>query len=371
MTCTCEAKLWHQCLSHPGLHQFDFLPKHSSGLPSHCSTSLHAFHKCSPCIEACAQCCSTNSEMDKKFLQKGSIFHMDFGFLCVSSSTYTKDLKEARIVKSHDGFNSYLLIVDSYSHFVWNFLTASKYPPIDIVSNFLQSQKLHQGCCNVMTDLGGELGDSNVFQQVVAKHGYQPTATGANFPYQNGLCEHISNTLGIFQPLLYSSGLSAIYWSDALLHSVYLYNIFIIEPSNVLHEKNTPASNPIWLISASLEQESLSNVPVPDWQSLTNTHTLEYFLDIQAPVKTLDILVHSLAISKLHTMSYFIKHTLTSAIDPLVHNFFSTLDINSILLTTNQWISSYAICYISTNFSYSTQTNQGNMLLSITIRRLQ
>ena len=163
--------------------------------------------------------------MDKTHLLCGSQFHMDFGFLRASSNSYKKLKNESQVVQSHDGFTSYLLIVDTATCFCWMFPTTSKSPPIDIIDQFFTSQKILDGYCCVFTDQGGKLHCSHKFRAIVAKHHYLPLTTGSNSPHQNGLCECLNLTFGIkVRALLYSSGLPASYWSDALSHSVYLYN---------------------------------------------------------------------------------------------------------------------------------------------------
>ena len=67
---------------------------------------------------------------------------MGFGFLHASSIDFQKSKDSPHIVQSHNGFTSYLLIVDVYSWFIWVFPTASKTPLLNIINAFLQSQKI-------------------------------------------------------------------------------------------------------------------------------------------------------------------------------------------------------------------------------------
>jgi hypothetical protein len=54
---------------------------------------------------------------------------------------------------------------------------------------------------------------------------YVVKPTGADSPSQNGGVEIYNNTLAVkVRTLLYGSGLSAKFWSAALLHAVYLHN---------------------------------------------------------------------------------------------------------------------------------------------------
>ena len=164
---------------------------------------------------------------------------MDFGFVCASSSDFTKSKSADRVVKSYDGYNSYLLIVDSFSQFVWVFSTASKDPPLTIVNSFLLSQKISQGCHKIIMDLGGDLGFSSQFWKVVEQHEYTPLTIGTDSPQQNGLCKHINATLGIkMRALLHNSGLSAVYCPNAIRHAMYLYNwlLYLAIQSTLIHK---------------------------------------------------------------------------------------------------------------------------------------
>ena len=59
--------------------------------------------------------------------ERGRRFHADYGFMRALSVNYSRPRKETeRVVKSFDGFNCCLLIVDEVSRFVWVFLCSSK-----------------------------------------------------------------------------------------------------------------------------------------------------------------------------------------------------------------------------------------------------
>jgi hypothetical protein len=65
---------------------------------------------------------------------------MDFGFLRASTLDYTlPDPKRDRVITSFDGYNSYLLVVDDYTKYVWVFLCKSKEPPIQVAEVFLKA----------------------------------------------------------------------------------------------------------------------------------------------------------------------------------------------------------------------------------------
>ncbi len=153
-------------------------------------------------------------------------FYMDFGFMHASSSEYGgSDKTRARVIKSWDGYSSYLLIVDEASRYLWVFLTKSKDPPIDIVETFL-ARFGHADGGVVQTDQGGELARSTEFSDTILRnHQYVIKPTGADSPSQNGAAEIYNTKLAVrMRTLLFGSGLPAKFWSSALLHAVYLHN---------------------------------------------------------------------------------------------------------------------------------------------------
>ena len=52
----------------------------------------------------------------------GDHFQMDFGFM--------KGKQDNISLRSHDGYNSYLLIIDYYTRYLWIFLSKNKQPPL-------------------------------------------------------------------------------------------------------------------------------------------------------------------------------------------------------------------------------------------------
>ena len=129
------------------------------------------------------------------------------------------------MIRSYDGFTSYLLIIDEASRYTWVFLTATKEPPLDIVSEFLQHHGHEDGGC-IRTDQGGELAHSVAFQDLLLRNfHYTLEPTGADSPSQNDAVETYNDKFAVrARTLLYGSGLPAKYWSTALLHLVYLHN---------------------------------------------------------------------------------------------------------------------------------------------------
>ena len=94
-------------------------------------------------------------------LLPGSCFHLDFGFMRASSQSLTKITGATRVVNSHDGYNSYLLITDAKTRYTWVFLTATKEPSAEIVNTFLNTKGLRTGYHALCIDHGGELWQSD------------------------------------------------------------------------------------------------------------------------------------------------------------------------------------------------------------------
>ena len=218
-----SAELWHHRLGHPSMHQLERLPHCAEGVPP--GLKEHAFRFCDTCHDA------RQSRRPRDFQPEpdpalGERFHIDFGFMRASSEDYAPTRKKPRIVSSHDGYNAYLLIVDAATRYTWCFLCTSKDPPIDILKLFLDKHGLKTGSHrSLRVDQGGELARSSLFRAAASECGYIIEPTGSDSAFQNGRVERLNRTFGVMvRSLLYSSGLSPVFWSDALIHSVYLKN---------------------------------------------------------------------------------------------------------------------------------------------------
>ena len=77
----------------------------------------------------------------------------------------------------------------------------------------------------IRTDNGNELAGSAAFRHVVDKHRYTLETTAPDSSGQNGMAERPHRTLKErVRCLLYTAGMGIEFWSDALLHAVWLYN---------------------------------------------------------------------------------------------------------------------------------------------------
>ena len=84
----------------------------------------------------------------------GERFVMDFGFV---RGKYKIKKEDGPLITSKDGFNSYLLIMDVHTRYMWVFPTIGKSPPIAIVDSFLDRYGNKDGNRYVRTDNGGNL----------------------------------------------------------------------------------------------------------------------------------------------------------------------------------------------------------------------
>ena len=99
---------------------------------------------------------------------------------------------------------------------------------MDIISKFLHHHS-HKTGGSIRTDQGGKLACSLEFQDLVLrKFHYTLEPTGADSLSQNGAVEVYNDKFAVrTRTLLSGSGLSAEYWSAALLHLVYLHNCLV------------------------------------------------------------------------------------------------------------------------------------------------
>jgi hypothetical protein len=162
-----ESEVWLLRLGSPGVSQLDVLPQNATGLPA--TFKYHPFWFIN---------FKEQARVRKQAAQRSVVrtpdrrrqFYMDYGFMCASTSDYTRrDKTKDRVIQSYDGYSSCLLIVDETTCFVWVFLTNLKSPPIDILQEFLTQHGHEDGGC-IRTDQGGKLARSATFQDT---HKYQ------------------------------------------------------------------------------------------------------------------------------------------------------------------------------------------------------
>ena len=173
-------ELWHQRLLHPGVRCMCGIHKHVIGIDE--PLTGNSFYRCAACMQGKPKKSARGpsvslkhkgkhtrtrkhktphiidnenppDEIDDIFIPDalpGQHFHMDFGF--VRGSTYTIKQEDGPTITSKDGYNSYLLIIDRATRYMWVFLTTSKHPPISIAQRVLHKLKTINPHRTVRTD---------------------------------------------------------------------------------------------------------------------------------------------------------------------------------------------------------------------------
>ena len=108
-------------------------------------------------------------------------FHMDFRFMSVKEGN--------ELIKSHDGYNCYLLIVDLFTRYLWIFLSKNKHPPLRTVKQFLWTYGQKHGVRIVRIGQCGELSKSTLFRKALQESHYSIKITGSDNSSQNGIAE--------------------------------------------------------------------------------------------------------------------------------------------------------------------------------------
>ena len=224
---TTQYELWHQRLMHPGHTAMDYVDKCAVGVPR---LQRHPFHNCHICHEMNITKTSSKVKPAVVINRFAEQFQIDFGFM---SAREGKD-----IIKSHDGYNCYLLIVDLFTRYLWIFLSKNKHPPLRTIKQFLRTYGLKEGVRIIRTDQGGELSKSTLFRQALQDANYSIEITGSDNSSQNSIAERPHRTLAnMVRTGLENSGLPTKYWSDALLHAAFVRNRL---PHSHFHHKITP-----------------------------------------------------------------------------------------------------------------------------------
>ena len=236
-------ELWHQRLAHAGQSTMQMMDKHAIGIPR---LKGNAFFRCPSCMTG--KLCTKRKVHQKQAVTKqkvteeeyqeiddiqgepGQHYHMDFGFVKGRDDSYditnnNTVKKKGKIVKSIDGFQCYLIIIDRVTRYTWVFLSKNKQPPIATVQNLLNKFKSDNPNRTVRTDQGGELGHSTKFSTMIAQCGYALEETGPDASSQNGLAERPNRTFGqMMRCMLHSAELGPEFWSYAIIHAAYIKN---------------------------------------------------------------------------------------------------------------------------------------------------
>jgi hypothetical protein len=219
-----EADLCQARLGHCGEWQLKVIPHAVEGTPAHFTphpfSSYNHYNKAQT-----RKIPATKGKHPSRATHKQQRFYMDFGFLRASNIDYSRpDHSKDQVIESFDGYNSYLLIVDEHTKFIWVFLFTSKEPPLEMVHLHLDIFGSSFGG-SIRCDQGGELARSHDFITQMVKRHYTVEPTGADDPAQNKAAEKWNDILAVtVRVLLYGSGLPATFWLVALLHATWLHN---------------------------------------------------------------------------------------------------------------------------------------------------
>jgi hypothetical protein len=270
-------EVWHQRMGHPSPRTLQRTAKVTNGIPQLPGNNSH-FH-CPFCDVSKLQKSSGNPTSTRDAFLPGTAFHMDLGFIrgpktITDSKGTTKTTKTTTAQLSHDGYSAYLIIIDAATRYVFCFPLKTRSPPIALIDRFLsQNGRAHTSRITTMpngllhksnsfsavctkygysknahkiidgpyeellsmglerpryyirTDNGNELAGSQAFRETANNHDFLVETTAPDSSSENGLSERPHRTLKEkVRCLLYTAGLGVEFWSDALLHAVWLYN---------------------------------------------------------------------------------------------------------------------------------------------------
>ncbi|CAL1375244.1 unnamed protein product [Linum trigynum] len=126
-------------------------------------------------------------------------------------------------VKSHDGFSYFLSIVDDHTRSVWVFLMKQKSEASHLLESFcvmIQNQ-FSKTVKVIRSDQGGEFHMIDFYNAFGIEHQLSCVET----PEQNARVERKhQHILNVARALRFQSGLPLHFWSDCILHAVYLIN---------------------------------------------------------------------------------------------------------------------------------------------------
>jgi hypothetical protein len=204
--------IWHQHIGHPRPTHLSLLANHITGLPSLLTEGFHPMHYCQACNDGKIRRALMGANSNTDPMLPGTRFRLDFVFRRASSADFGVSAGN-RVVASYDGNNTYLPIVCAKSCHTWIFCQASKSSLIFIIELFLALNGLKTGSRFLRMDQGGELWRSHQLCDVYAAAGYAMAPTGSDAASKNGKVERPNGTFSaMVRCLLYSAGLSAIFW---------------------------------------------------------------------------------------------------------------------------------------------------------------
>jgi hypothetical protein len=134
----------------------------------------------------------------KEAFLPGTVFHMDLGFIHgpknLQDVLQDGAVPKERVLKSHNGFSSYLLIIDAATRHIWVFLLKSKDPPIAIIGQFLTNHgTARRG--TIITTPDGLLNKSMSFKKLCTDQGYQLNTAEMNLYLESAGIKQLHPTI--------------------------------------------------------------------------------------------------------------------------------------------------------------------------------
>jgi hypothetical protein len=189
-------ELWHQQLGHAAPRTLKRTQQVVDGIPNR--PDAYPLFCCPFCDKA--KLCKNHGgkKSTKEAFVPGTVFHMDLEFIhgpknlqeVLQEGAVPKDT----VLKSQDGFSSYLLIIDAATPYIWIFLLKSKDPPIAIIDQFLTKQGT-AGQGTITTTPDGLLDKSMSFKNLCTTQGYQINKAEMDLDSESAGVEQLHHTI--------------------------------------------------------------------------------------------------------------------------------------------------------------------------------
>jgi hypothetical protein len=189
-------ELWHQQLGHEAPRNLKHTQQVVYGIPN--LSDAYPLFCCPFCDKAKLRKNHGGKKSTKEAFVPGTAFHMDLGFI-QGPNNLKEVLQEGAVpkdtvLKSHDGFSSYLLIIDAATCYIWVFLLKSKDPPITIIGQFLTKHGMaRQGTITTTPD--GLFDKSMSFKKLCTNQGYQINTAEMSLDFESTGVEQLHHSI--------------------------------------------------------------------------------------------------------------------------------------------------------------------------------
>nr|GFA35932.1 hypothetical protein [Tanacetum cinerariifolium] len=216
-----QAWLWHRRLSHLNFDTINLLSKNDIviGLPK---LKFIKDHLCSSCELRKAKRNSFQTKTTPSFKRRLELLHMD--------------LSGPMRVKSINGKEYVLIIVDDYSRYTWTHFLRSKDETPEVIIDFLRlvQRGLHAQVRFVRTDKGTEFLNKTL-HAFFAAEGINHQTSVARTPEQNDVVERQNRTLvEAARTMLTATKVPLFFWAEAIATACFTQNRSLVIPR---HEK--------------------------------------------------------------------------------------------------------------------------------------